>query len=72
MNGATQFWKVPIQIPQKEFDVAAEDLFVFLREVPASTVCLQVFRAEHPDRPLKLEPVQRKIESNHQQKSRLA
>jgi hypothetical protein len=25
MNGATQLWKVPIQISKKEFDVAAED-----------------------------------------------
>jgi hypothetical protein len=71
MNGATQFWKVPIQISEKEFDVAAEELIVFLREVPMWPMRLQMFGAEHPDRPLKLGAVQGKIESDHQQKSRL-
>jgi hypothetical protein len=55
MNGPTQFWKVPIQISEKEFDVAAEDPVVFLREVPSGPVRLHVFGAEHPHGPLELE-----------------
>jgi hypothetical protein len=70
MNGPTQFWKVPIQISEKEFDVAAEDLIVFLREVPLGPVGLQVFGAEHPHRPLKLGTTQGKIESDREQKPR--
>jgi hypothetical protein len=38
MNGATQLWKVPIQISKKEFDVAAEDFNVLIREVPLGAV----------------------------------
>src|SRR5580704_11857357 len=67
MNCPAQFWKVPIQISEKEFDVAAEDLIVFLREVALGAVCLQVFGAEHPGRPLKLGTVQGKIEKDHEQ-----
>jgi hypothetical protein len=70
VNGPTQFWKVPIQISEKEFDVAAEDPIVFLREVPLGAVRLQVFGAEHPDRPLKLGTAQGKIERDHEQKPR--
>jgi hypothetical protein len=70
MNRATQFWKVPIQVSEKEFDVAAEDLIVFLREVPLGPVSLQVFGAEHPHRPLKLGTIQGKIESDREQKPR--
>jgi hypothetical protein len=70
MNGPTQFWKIPIQISEKEFDVAAKDLIVFLREIPLRAVRLKVFRTEHPDRPLKLGTAQGKIESDHEQKSR--
>jgi hypothetical protein len=70
MSRPTQFWKVPIQIPEKEFDVAAEDLIVFVREVPLRPVRLQVFGAEHPHRPLKLETAQGKIESDREQKPR--
>jgi hypothetical protein len=71
MNRPTQFWKVPIQISEEEFDIAAEDLIVFLREVPLGPVRLQVFGAEHPHRPLKLETTQGKIESDHEQQPRL-
>jgi hypothetical protein len=71
MNRPTQFWKVPIEISEKELDVAAEDLIIFLREVPTGVVRLQVFGAEHPHRPLKLGAAQGKIESDHQQKPRL-
>jgi hypothetical protein len=70
MNGPAQFWKVPIHISEKEFNVAAKDLIVFLREVPLRAVRLQVFGAEHSDRPLKLGTAQGKIKSDHQQKSR--
>jgi hypothetical protein len=67
MNRPTQFWKVPIQISEKEFDIAAKDLMVFLREVPLRPVRLHVFGAEHPHNPPKLETVQGKIESDHEQ-----
>src|SRR4249920_106010 len=70
MNGATQFWKIPVQISEKEFDVAAEDLIVFLREVTLGVVRFQVLGAEHPDRPLKLGTAQREIESDREQKPR--
>jgi hypothetical protein len=70
MNRSTQLWKVPIQISEKEFDVTAEDLIVFLREVSLGPVRLQVFGAEHSHRPLKLETAQGKIESDREQKPR--
>ena len=60
MNSAPQFWKVPIQISEKEFDVAAKDFNVFIREVSLGPVCLQVFGAEHPYRALRLETGQGK------------
>ena len=34
MNGATQFWKVAIEIAEKELDIAAEEFIVFPGEVP--------------------------------------
>jgi hypothetical protein len=70
MNGATQLRKIPVQISEKEFDVATEDLMVFLRKVPLGLVRLQVFGAEHPDRPLKLGTAQGKIESDREHKPR--
>jgi hypothetical protein len=70
MNGPSQFGKVPIQISEKEFDVAAEDSIVFIREVALGAMRLQVFSAEHPDRPLKLGTAQGKIERDYEQKPR--
>lgn len=70
MNRAAQFGKVPIEISKKKFDVAAEELVVFLRKIPVRPVGLQMFGAEHPHRPLKLEPAQRKIKCGHQPKPR--
>jgi hypothetical protein len=67
MNGPTQFWKVSIQISEKEFDVAAEDFLVPLREVTLWAVRLQMFGTEHPGRPLKPGTVQGKIEEDHEQ-----
>jgi hypothetical protein len=64
MNGATQFREVAIQISEKEFDVAAEELIVFPGEVPLGLVPLQVFGAEHSHRALKLGTTQGKIESD--------
>ena len=71
MNRATQFWKIAVKISKKEFDVPAEDLIVDPCEVPLGVVRLQMFGAEHPDRPLKLETGQGKVEGDHQQKSGL-
>ena len=68
MNRPAQFRKVPIQISEKEFDVAAEDLIVFLREIPLGLVRLQVFGAEHPRRALKLGTAKGKIKSDGEQK----
>jgi hypothetical protein len=70
MNSPSQFGKVPIQISEKEFDVAAEDPLVFIREVALGAMSFQVFSAEHPDRPLKLGTAQGKIERDHEQKPR--
>jgi hypothetical protein len=70
MNGPSQFGQVPIQISEKEFDVAAEEPVVSIREVPLGAMRFQVFSAEHPDRPLKLWTAQREIERDHQQKPR--
>jgi hypothetical protein len=71
MSRPTQFRNVPIQVPQEEFQVAAEDFIVFLRKVALAPVCLHVAGAEHPHKPLELETVKRKIESDRQQQSRL-
>src|SRR4029077_20402794 len=70
MNRPIQFGNVAIQISEEEFDVAAEDLVVFLREVALAPVRLQMFGAEHPHKPLKLETVQGKVESDREQESR--
>src|SRR5882724_7449785 len=70
MSGPAQFRNVPIEISQEEFEVAAEDFIVFLREVALAPVCLQVAGAEHPNKPLELETVKRKIESDRQQQPR--
>jgi hypothetical protein len=64
MSRPTQFRTIPIQIPQEEFEVAAEDLIVFIRKVAVAPVRLQMAGAEHPDKPLELETVERKIESD--------
>jgi hypothetical protein len=64
MSGAAQFRSVPIKISQEEFEVAAEDLIVFIRKVAVAPVRLQMAGAEHPDKPLELETVERKIESD--------
>src|SRR6266566_800973 len=67
MSGPAQFRNVPIKVPQEEFEVAAEDFMVFLRKVALAPVCLHVAGAEHPHKPLELETVKRKIESDRQQ-----
>ena len=70
MSRPAQFRNVPIEIPQEEFEVAAEDFVVFLRKVALAPVCLQVAGAEHPHKPLELETVKRKIERDRQQQPR--
>src|ERR1700730_18108226 len=70
MNGPTPLGKVSIQISEKEFDVAAENLVVPLREVALGAVRLQMFGTEHPGRPLKLGTVKGKIEKDHEQEPR--
>jgi hypothetical protein len=70
MGGAAQFRSVAIQIPQEEFEIAAKDPIVFLRKKAVAPVRLEVAGAEHPHKPLKLETVKRKIESDHEQQAR--
>ena len=70
MSRATQFRNVPIQVPQEEFEVAAKDFIIFLRKVALGPVCFQVAGAEHPHKPLELETVKRKVESDRQQQPR--
>src|SRR5256886_9288862 len=70
MSRPAQFRNVPIEIPEEEFEVAAEDFVVFLRKVALAPVCLQVAGAEHSHKPLELETVKRKIESDRQQQPR--
>src|SRR5258708_9503847 len=62
-----QFRNVPIQVPQEEFQVAAEDFIPLAGKVALAPVCLDVAGAEHPHKPLELETVKRKIESDRQQ-----
>jgi hypothetical protein len=64
VSRATQFRNVPIQIPQEEFEIAAEDFSAFLRKEALRPVCLQVAGTEHPHKPLELEAVKRKVEND--------
>jgi hypothetical protein len=66
MRRPAQFRNVSIQVPQKEFEVAAEDFIVLFRKKALTPVGLQVAGAEHPHKPLELETVKRKIESDRQ------
>ena len=70
MNGAAEFGKVAIEIAEKEFDVAAEEFFVFVVEVALEAVGFHVFGAEHADGALKLETGQRKIERDDKENAR--
>ena len=69
MSRPTQFRSVPVEISQEEFEVAAED-FVILRKESVAPVRFQVAGAEHPHKPLELETLKKKIESDHEQQSR--
>ena len=70
MSRPTQLRNVPIEIPQEEFEVAAEDFVVFPRKVALGPVRLQMAGAEHSHKPLELETVKRKVESDRQQQPR--
>src|SRR5271155_465572 len=70
VHGAIEFWNVAIQEAKEEFDVAAEDLVVFVREVTLAAVRFQVFGAEHSDEALKLETVEGKIEGQREPEQR--
>src|SRR5258708_11449774 len=66
-----QFRTVPIQIPQEEFEVAAEDLIVFLRKEAVPPVRLQVACPQHPHKPPELETLKTNIPSACSHHSRL-
>src|SRR5216684_1715947 len=70
MSRPTQFRNVPIEVSQEEFEVAAEDFIAFLRKVALAPVCLKVAGAEHPHKPLELETVKRKVESDRHEQPR--
>ncbi len=70
VNRPIEFRNVPVQVPQKEFDVAAEDFIVLLGEVAVRPVRFQVFGAEQSYKPLKLGTKKRNIESGCEQQLR--
>ena len=72
MNRPIQFRNVSIQISEKEFGVAAEDPVVLLREEALAPVRFQVFDAEHPHKPLEVETIKGKIESDREQQPRFS
>ncbi len=70
MNRAIEFRHVAVEESEEEFDVAAENFIVFVREVALAAVRFQMFGAEHPDEALKLGTVERKIEREREPKAR--
>src|SRR3974377_1664862 len=71
MRGPAELRNVPVKKAQEEFEVPAKDLIVFIGKEALAPMGFQVAVAEHPPKPLKLEPVKCQIESNDQQKCRL-
>jgi hypothetical protein len=72
VNGAAEFGKIAIEIAEEKFDVAAEEVIVFVGEVALGAVGFHVFCAEHADGPLKFGTAEGKILRDDEEEARFS